>query len=314
MKEAGNSQHLFAGNLAYTFSIVARDPNTGEMGVAVQSHWFSAGSIVSWAEAGVGAIATQSFVNASFGPEGLERLRTGQAAPQVVEELIAVDEGRAFRQLAVVDAQGNVAAYTGQKCVAEAGHYCGDNFSVQANMMLNDQVWPAMAQAFESSQEPLAERLVTALSAGQAAGGDIRGQQSAAILVVRGQSTGRIWKDRLIDLRVEDHPEPIKELKRLLQVFRAYEYMNEGDACLEKNDVEGALAAYRTARAIQPDNLEIKFWYAVTLVNANRVSEALPMFEAIFAEDGDWSSILRRIAKVGLLQISPADLEKISRL
>jgi uncharacterized Ntn-hydrolase superfamily protein len=307
-----NSGYNLSGSkLAHTYSIVARDPITGEMGVAVQSHWFSVGSIVSWAEAGVGAIATQSFVNASFGPGGLALLKAGKTASQVVEELIASDEGRDFRQLAVVDTQGHVAAYTGQKCVSAAGHYLGDNFSVQANLMLNDQIWPAMARAFEAAQEPLAERMVFALEAAQAAGGDIRGRQSAAILVVRGQASGNIWADRLIDLRVEDHPEPVKELKRLLKVARAYEYMNEGDESLEKNDIEGALANYRTAEAIQPDNLEMKFWHAVSLVNAGRLDEALPKFKQVFAQDGNWVTTVQRIAEVGLLSVDKTDLEKI---
>lgn len=307
-------RELMASSLTHTYSIVGRDPRSGEMGVAVQSHWFSVGTIVSWAKAGVGAVATQSLVNASFGPGGLEFLQAGYTAAEAVEQLIASDEGRDFRQLAIVDGQGNVAAYTGQKCVAEAGHYRGDNFSVQANMMLNNQVWPAMAQSFESSQEPLAERMIFALSAGQSAGGDIRGQQSAAILVVRGQSTGQIWKDRLIDLRVEDHPEPIKELKRLLRVHRAYEYMNEGDACLEKNDVEGALANYRTAEAIQPDNLEMQFWHAVSLTNAGRIEEALPKFKELFAKDENWVITTERIVGVGLLKVRKPDLEKIVKL
>jgi len=310
-----NSGYNLSGSkLAHTYSIVARDPITGEMGVAVQSHWFSVGSIVSWAEAGVGALATQSFVNASFGPGGLALLKSGKTANQVVEELIASDEGREFRQLAMVDAQGNVVAYTGQKCVPAAGHYLGGNFSVQANLMLNDHIWPAMGRAFEASQEPLAERMVIALEAAQAAGGDIRGQQSAALLVVRGQATGNIWEDRLIDLRVEDHPEPLKELKRLLNVARAYEYMNAGDESLEKADVEGALANYRTAETIQPDNLEMNFWHAVALANAGRLEEAIPKFEKIFAQDRNWSVTTQRIAGVGLLRVTPADLEKIARL
>ncbi len=305
---------LFASKLAYTYSIVARDPQTGELGVAVQSHWFSVGSIVSWAEAGVGAVATQSFVNASFGPRGLDLLRTGNSATQTVEILIASDEGRDYRQLAIVDGQGNVAAYTGQKCVAEAGHTLGQGFSVQANLMLNDRVWPAMARAFEASQGPLAERMVAALAAGQTAGGDIRGKQSAALLVVSGQASGQIWQDRLIDLRVEDHPEPVHELKRLLEVFRAYEFMNQGDASLEKGDVEKALTAYRTATALQPDNLEMKFWHAVSLANVSRLDEALPLFQTIFAQDDNWRTTVQRISQAGLLKLSPTDLDKIIRL
>jgi len=205
--------NAFSAKLAHTYSIVARDPQSGEMGVAVQSHWFSVGSIVPWAEAGVGAIATQSFVNVSFGPRGLQLLREGKTAAEVVKELIAADEGRDVRQLAIVDSKGNVAAHTGAKCVPEAGHHIGDNYSVQANLMLNDRVWPAMAEAFEASSGPLAERMIVALEAAQEAGGDIRGKQSAALVVVKARSTGKIWEDRVIDLRVEDHSEPVQELK-----------------------------------------------------------------------------------------------------
>jgi len=303
-----------ANNLAHTFSIVARDPETGEMGVAVQSHWFSVGSVVSWAEAGVGAVATQSFVNASFGPRGLELLQIGHTATHAVEELITSDEGRDYRQLAIVDAYGHVGVHTGQKCVAEAGHYVGNGFSVQANLMLNNRVWPAMARAFETGQGPLAERMVAALEAAQDEGGDIRGKQSAAILVVRGQATAKVWEDRLIDLRVEDHPEPLVELRRLLNVARAYQYMNAGDESLEKGDVEGSLANYRRAETIQPDNLEIKFWHAVALANAGRLAEALPKFKQVFGQDSNWAATVPRIAAVGLLKLTSADLEKITRL
>ncbi|MBN1993334.1 MAG: DUF1028 domain-containing protein [Anaerolineae bacterium] len=302
---------LTPGKLAHTFSIVARDPLTGEMGVAVQSHWFSVGPLVPWAEAGVGAIATQSLVNIAYGPQGLELLKQGKTAPEVVAELITADEGRAVRQLAVLDAQGNVAAHTGQKCIAEAGHYLGVGFSTQANMMLNNTVWPAMAAAFAQSREPLAERMVCALEAAQSAGGDIRGKQSAAIVVVRGQATGQIRADRLIDLRVEDHPEPVQELKRLLFVFRAYEYMNKGDEALEKSDVEGALQAYSAAEAMLPDNLEMKFWRAVSLANSGMVAGALPIFKEVFAKDNHWAILLQRLPRAGLLKIKKEELARI---
>src|SRR5438128_9601738 len=210
----------------HTYSIVARDPATGELGVAVQSHWFSVGSIVSWAEAGVGAVATQSFVDPSYGKTGLDLMRAGRSAPDVLRDLLAADEAREVRQVAMIDAHGRVAAHTGSRNIAEAGHFAGANFSVQANMMLNGQVWPAMAKAFERARGDLAERMMTALEAAQAAGGDIRGKQSAALIVASGKSTGRPWVDRLFDLRVDDHPEPLKELRRLLTLQRAYNHMN----------------------------------------------------------------------------------------
>lgn len=309
-----NAQHRSADKLAHTYSIVARDPETGEMGVAVQSHWFSVGSIVSWAEAGVGAIATQSFVNVSFGPRGLELLKTGKTASEVLAELINADEGRDYRQLAIVDARGNVAAYSGKKCIIEAGHQTGDNFSVQANMMLKNTVWPAMAKAFAESEGALAERMIAALEAAQTEGGDIRGKQSASILVVKGESSGKIWDDRIIDLRVEDNSEPLPELKRTLKVYRAYEYMNKGDLALEKNDIPGALKFYSTAESMFPDNLEMKFWHAVCLTNSGMLPDALPLFQQIFSIDDNWRILTGRLPHSGLLNISAEELGRILKL
>jgi uncharacterized Ntn-hydrolase superfamily protein len=296
---------------AHTYSIVARDEVTGEMGVAVQSHWFSVGSIVSWAEAGVGAIATQSFVNVSFGPEGLRLLKEGKTAQEVLDELISKDEGRDFRQLAIIDANGNVAAYTGKSCIEYASHRVGKNYSVQANMMLTDRVVNAMAEAFEKSKGPLAERLVEALKAAEREGGDIRGKQSAALLVVRGKSTGKIWEDRLIDLRVEDHQKPVEEIERLLKVFRAYEHMNNGDLAMEKGDDKKAFEEYGSAEKILPKNLEIKYWVAVTLANNGKLDEALPKFQYVFKRDKNWIELTKRIVKNGLLKVNENDLKKI---
>jgi uncharacterized Ntn-hydrolase superfamily protein len=299
------------GPLVHTYSIVARDPKTGELGVAVQSHWFSVGTKVSWAKAGIGAIATQSFINTSFGSRGLALLAAGCSADDVVAQLIAEDEGRELRQLAVVDSRGHAAAYTGQKCVAEAGHYVGKNFSVQANLMLTDTVWPAMAQAFESTTGPLAERMMSALKAAQAAGGDIRGKQSAALLVVRGQSTGESWNDRLIDLRVDDHPQPVMELERLLRVYRAYEYMNDGEQKLEANQIDEALQAYQSAVELYPDNLETSFWYALTLATVGQLDKAIPLFSVIFARDENWRTVVPRMKAAGILRVDGESLAKI---
>ncbi len=304
---------LFYSNepLAHTYSIVARDPETGEMGVAVQSHWFSVGSIVSWGEAGVGVIATQSFVNPSFGQRGLEMLKQGMTAQEVVDLLIASDEGRDFRQLAIVDAKGNSAAYTGSKCIPEAGHIVGDNYSVQANLMLSNLVWSEMSKAFESTDGPLAERLVAALEAAENVGGDIRGKQSAAILVVKGEATGKLWEDRYIDLRVEDNPDPISEIKRLLKVFRAYEHMNNGDLAVEKNDMKLAMDHYSAAMKMFPENLEMKYWTAVTLVNTGQLDNALPLFKEIFSADVNWKKLTPRLIKVGMLNADETTLQKI---
>jgi len=285
----------------HTFSIVARDPKTGEMGVAVQSHWFSVGADVPWAEAGVGVVATQSFVDPSYGPKGLGLMRLGKSAPEALKELIAADSGEAVRQVAMVDAKGGVAVHTGKRCVEFAGHRTGDGYSVQANFMLNDRVPPAMARAFEMTRGDLADRLMAALEAAQEVGGDIRGKQSAAMIVVKAQSSGKPWADRAVDLRVEDHPEPLRELRRLLNVARAYNYMNAGDAAMEKNDVESAMKEYAEAMKLAGDNVEIAFWSALTLAMKGKVDQALPIFKKVFSADKNWVEVLKRLPKAGLV-------------
>ena len=295
----------------HTYSIVARDPATGELGVAVQSHWFSVGSIVPWAEAGVGAIATQSFVDPSYGKLGLELMRVGKSAPETLKALLAGDEGRDVRQVAMIDAQGRVAAHTGAKDIAAAGHVVGKEFSVQANLMASDAVWPAMARAFESAKGHLADRMLAALDAAQAAGGDIRGKQSAALVVVSGKPTGRQWANRVFDLRVDDHPEPLKELRRLVTLQRAYNHMNAGDLAVERKDNEGALREYAAAERLVPDNVEMIYWHAVALVNMNRVEESLPLFRRVFAMDNNWAVLTPRLVKSGLLPDNPQVIERI---
>lgn len=297
-----------------TFSIVGRDPLTGQLGVAVQSHWFSVGAIVTWAEAGVGAVATQALAEVSYGPLGLDLMRGGKPASAALKALLAADEGMATRQVAMVDSSGQVATHTGARCMAAAGHETGEGFSCQANMMLNPGIWPAMAASFRAAVGSLAERLVTALEAGQAAGGDIRGQQSAAILVVAGTSSGRPWADRLVELRVEDHPAPIQELRRLLRVHRAYEYMNEGDGYLGKGQVDKALEAYRAAAGIAPEIDEIPFWHAVALADMDRLEEALPIFKQVFASNPNWAELLRRLPSVAMMKDNPATLNRILAL
>ncbi len=297
--------------LAHTYSIVARDPETGEMGVAVQSHWFSVGSIVAWGEAGIGVVATQSFVNPSFGPRGLELMKSGMTAEEALDLLIASDESREFRQLAILDAKGNVKAFTGNKCIEGAGHLIGNNYSVQANLMLNDLVPKAMAEAFEKTKGPLAERMVAAMEAAQNVGGDIRGQQSASILVVRGKSTGNLWEDRLIDLRVEDHLQPVDEIKRLLKVYRAYEHMNNGDYAVEKNDMELAMKEYSAAMNMFPENLEMKYWTAIALVNVGQLEKALPMFKDIFSKNENWKTLTPRLIKNEMLVADEETLKRI---
>jgi len=298
----------------HTYSIVARDSATGQLGVAVQSHWFSVGPIVPWAEAGVGAIATQSFVEPSYGPLGLALLRAGRTADEALRGLVAADPHPEVRQVAVVDVQGNVAAHTGAQAIQAAGHRTGPGFSVQSNMMLNPTVPDAMARAYQSSEGDLAERLLAALEAAQAAGGDIRGRQSAAIIVVSGTPTGRPWQDRLIDLRVEDHPEPVAELRRLVHLARAYQHMNAGDEAVTRGDVAGALREYATAESMVPDeqtNGEMVFWHAVMLVNAGRAEESLPLFKRAYDQDENWRELVRRLPAAGQL---PKDDALIARI
>ncbi len=296
---------------AHTYSIVAVDKNRGEIGAAVQSHWFSVGSTVPWAEAGVGAVATQSFVNPSFGPQGVELLKQGLSPEQVVDRLVASDAGREMRQLAVIDRHGRAFAFTGRRCVPEAGHRIGEGYSVQANLMENAEVWPAMAQAFEQTAGPLAERMIEALAAAQACGGDLRGKQSAALLIVRGESSGEIWKDRVVDLRVEDHEEPVQELRRLLGVFRAYEHMNRGDEALEAEDEERALREYGDALKLYPDSQEIRFWCGVSLANTGQLEQALPIFAEVFRAHLGWRTLTERIYNLGLLEVDQRGYNRI---
>ncbi len=294
-----------------TYSIVARDPVTGDLGVAVQSHWFSVGALVPWARAGVGAVATQSMVEASYGPKGLDLMASGLDAISVLSTLLGQDEHANIRQVAMIDANGAAAVHTGGGCIPEAGHHQGPGYSVQANLMGPATVPDAMAKAFEKASGPLAERMVAALAAAQAEGGDIRGRQSAAILVVSAESTGQPWNDRLVDLRVEDHPEPVKELERLLQMHRGYEQMNAGDLAVEKGDLEGAEKAYAQAEYILGDNLEARYWHAVAMVNAGQIERALPIFADIFARGDNWRELTPRLVGPGFLKVDEETLERI---
>lgn len=297
-----------------TYSIVARDAKTGQMGVAVQSHWFSVGSVVSWAEAGVGAVATQSFIEPSYGPLGLTLMKSGRSAAEALDALVSTDDGEAVRQVAMVDANGVAAAHTGSLAISEAGHHVGEQFSVQANMMENDTVWPAMARAFESADGDLADRMLAALDAAQAEGGDIRGKQSAALLIVGPESTGRPWQDRVFDLRIEDHPEPLAELRRLVQLQRAYNAMNTGDHQMTTGDVEGAMQSYNRAMDLIPDeasNGEAPFWVGVTLASIGREGEAVPYLVRASEQDERWIELLGRLSASGLLPDDPELTERL---
>ncbi len=287
-----------------TYSIVARDSLTGQMGVAVQSHWFSVGPIVPWAEAGVGAVATQSFVDPSYGTLGLEMMRTGRTAGEALKGLLAADAGESVRQVAMVDTKGNIAAHTGSKAIFAAGHHTGAQYSVQANLMDKPTVWGAMAEAYEKSEGDLAERLLDALDAAQKEGGDIRGKQSAAILIVSAENSGRPWVDRIFDLRVEDHPEPLKELRRVVTLQRAYLKLNEGDEWVTKGEMKKALGSYREATSIVPDeatNGEAAFWVGITLAGEGDREGALPWLVRAYSQDERWARLVPRLVASGLL-------------
>jgi len=300
---------------AHTYSIVARDANTGEMAVAVQSHWFSVGSDVSWARAGVGVVATQSFIDPSYGHKGLALLEQGKTPQQVLDQLLAEDPGREVRQVAILDSRGRTAVHTGKNCIQYAGHINKTNYSVQANMMLNSSVWPAMARTFEELDSlPLAERVLAAMNAAEAQGGDIRGKQSAVLVVVKGAASQQPWRDELINLQVADHPDPLGELQRLLQLHRAYELMNQGDVAMEENDMSKAVMLYGEAQKLSPENQEMKYWHAITLANNGSFDEAKVILEEVFTNEPQWKLLTQRLPEVGLLSISEDQLRELLAL
>ena len=297
---AGEPIPVRASMFAHTYSIVAYDSATDELGAAVQSHYFRVADVI-WAEAGVGVVATQSLVDFAYGPLGLAMMRNGKSATQALTGLMASDPSSAVRQVAMIDRKGNVAAHTGDRCIAEAGFRTGKNYSVQANLMLKNTVWDAMAKAFETTTGDLSVRMMAALEAAQAEGGDIRGMQSAAILVVTGKPTGQIWRDRLIDLRVDDSPQPLTELKRLLNIQRAYRHEDRGDEFAAEGKFVDAEAEYEQASRLAPDNVELKFWHAVTLATNNQLAKALPIFKEVFKADENWRILIPRLVKSELL-------------
>jgi len=276
-----------------TYSIVALDAETGRLGVAVQSHFFNVGSVVPAALPGVGAVATQSMPNLQVKPRALAMLQQGRHAEDVVRELAANDPDAGWRQFAVVDAQGRAAAYTGAKCMADAGHLVGDGYSVQANIMRSPDVWPAMAAAFEASRgDDLAWRLLATLDAAEAAGGDLRGRQSAAILVVPAEG-GEV--DRLVDLRVEDAIDPLAELRRLLALNEAYAYGNAADAALTVGDLDGAARGFVQAMEAAPQVVEMRFWAGLSLMDAGEETRGLALLREAVATEPVWLELLRRL-------------------
>ena len=305
------SQNISDNRPISTYSIVALDAETGELGVAVQSHWFSVGFLVPWVKAGVGAVATQSFVKVDYGPDGLELMGSGMSAKDALKSLTDQDEAEAVRQVAMIDINGNVAAHTGERCIVFANHVVGKNYSVQANMMENSTVPKAMAVAFENSSGDLADRMMAALEAAEKEGGDIRGKQSAAMVIMSGEPTGIEWKDTKMSLRIEDHPTPLKELKRLIRIHRAYQHANKGDYYMELNQIDNALTEYNKASKYYPENPELPYWSAVALVNGGRINEALPIFKAVFKSNPNLKKMTPRLIKSGLLIDDEKVLKKI---
>ena len=293
-----------------TYSIVAYDTLTGEFGAAVQSHYFKVADVI-WLEPGVGAVATQSLVDFAYGPLGLEMMKNGKTAKQALEGMLASDPDNQVRQVAMIDKNLVIAAHTGTKCIAEAGHQIGKNYSVQANLMRNNTVWGAMARAFESTQGDIAEKMMAALEAAENEGGDIRGKQSAAMVVVTGKPTGMPWRDRTVDIRVDDSPAPLVELRRLLNISRAYRHMDKGDEYITAKDFEKANAEYAQAAELAPGNPEILFWHAVTLVTAGEIERSLPIFKEVFQADSSWRTLVPRLVGSELL---PDDKKLIHRI
>ena len=275
-----------------TYSIVARDPVTGQLGVAVQSHWFCVGSIVSWAEPGVGAVATQSIAEPAYGPRALALLRDGAAAPDALARLTAADGEADVRQVAVVDAAGRVAVHTGARCIPHAGDVTGDGFSCQANMMRSATVWPAMAEAFAAGEGGLAERLLLALEAAEDEGGDVRGRQSAAVLVVGAE--GEPWQ-REVDLRVEDHPNPLAELWRLLALHRAYELAEEADTLVGQGRTAEAAPLYERSSELAPDNDELLFWAGLAAAQTGDLETGLARVRRAMERNHGWRELLDRL-------------------
>ncbi|MDG6985235.1 MAG: DUF1028 domain-containing protein [Nitrososphaerota archaeon] len=293
---------------------MARDEKTGEIGVAVQSHYFSVGSVVTWARAGVGAVATQAMVDPKYGPLGLELMAGGLSAPEALASLLKGDVKPEVRQVAMVDSRGRVAAHTGSRCIPDAGHSVGNGFSCQGNIMANDRVWGSMKSAFDSRGElPLPERLVAALDAAQEEGGDLRGKQSAAILVVGPDLRPNGWEGKLVDLRVEDHPEPLRELRRLLRYQTGYRWIDKGDDLFSSNRMQEALEAYTKGMELVPEVLELKYWVAIGLIGSGKEkAKGLKMLREVCDEEPNYVRLTEGMVRAGSVSLDPSVLRSVT--
>jgi uncharacterized Ntn-hydrolase superfamily protein len=289
-----------------TYSIIAFDPETRECGVAVQSHYFSTGSIVPWAEPGVGAVATQASVEVAYGPRGLDRMRAGRTAPEALAELVAADPLANVRQVAMLDVHGGIAVHTGETCMAFAGQVIGANYSCQANLMRTGEVWGAMSEAYLGATGPLAERLIDALDAGEAAGGDLRGRQSAAVLVVPGE--GEAWQTQ-VELRVEDHEDPLVELRRLWGLDTSYRMMKEADVVFAAGDEVRSAEIYVEAWELVPDNHELKFWASLAMVELGQEERAGALLREAIDDHSEWRQVVDMLTE----EMSPS-IEKTRRI
>ncbi|MEO8457709.1 MAG: DUF1028 domain-containing protein [Chloroflexota bacterium] len=294
-----------------TYSIVARDPETGELGVAVQSHYFSVGPIVPWVEAGVGAVATQASIDVSYGPRGLDLMRGGKTASEALAALVAKDELSSRRQVGMVDAAGNVATHTGDKCIAYAGHRSGPGVTVQANMMERDTVPDAMLAAYESTSGSLATRMLAALDAAEAEGGDIRGKQSAAMVISEGKKHGETWQGRLLDLRVEDHPEPLIELRRLAQLHEAYRLFSAAEEAGNRGDAEEAAKLGMQGMQLAQGNAEMDFWAALSMATGGMMPMAKEFMARAVAVEPRLKELARRMPATGQLLVTDETIREL---
>jgi uncharacterized Ntn-hydrolase superfamily protein len=278
-----------------TFTIVARDSASGEIGIGVTSHWFSVGTAVPWVRAGVGAVATQSFVEKGYGPRILDRVAGGERCTTALVRELDADSAQDWRQVLVLDARGNSGAHTGEACIPYAGHHVARDHVCGGNLLAAPGVWDSMSAAFRRTEGPLAERLLAALDAGQAAGGDARGRQSAALVIERPESPATPWKSRVVDLRVEDHPRPLEELRRLVTLRRAYDHADAGDAAFASGDHAAAFRSYDAALALVPENDELLFWRASMQMAAGREPEAAQDAAHAIRLNERWRALLARI-------------------
>ncbi len=302
-------------DFAHTYSIVAYDENTGEMGVAVQSHWFAVGKVVPWTTTNAGVVATQSFVNIDYGTQGLELMQQ-MPTQEALDRIRSKDEGEAYRQVVFINASGEVAAFTGDKCIAHAGHYIGKNFAVQANMMATDKVIEAMRLAYEQNpQLALAERMLKALEAAENEGGDIRGMQSAALVVIDAKSDEpKHPSERKIDLRVDDHSQPLTELKRLLKVHTAYEFMNQADVAIENENFDEAIRLYEKAEQLIPNQIEVSYWKAISTINAGKRKEGMKMLQKVLKDRINWKYLTYRLQENGMIELTNDELYEVERM